>query len=223
MFNIYNTGVIFEIAGCLFKWAIFFIVLKIWNTWNFQFLDCFWKKLLKTRLNLLSFEINSISLVGFICSFLENLFENNGRTIFQIVRLSITLLVSILLKYVLLVFCNSFWQKMRCDVYALLSEKVFDFKNLFLSLDLFIMALCSTYHKWSFICTNCTNIFSFNRGMFIENTEDCILETFQVRSSKIKFAYIRSKLFIAKIFIVVMIYYFRLQFLEAHSELSDGQ
>ena len=59
--------------------------------------------------------------------------------------------------------------------------------------------------------------------MFIENTEDCILETFQVRSSKIKFRYIQPKLLIAKIFIVPMIYYFRLQFLEAHSELSDGQ
>ena len=46
-FNIYNAGVIFEIAECFFKWVITFIVHKIWNTWNLKFLDCFWKKVTK--------------------------------------------------------------------------------------------------------------------------------------------------------------------------------
>ena len=46
-FLFYNTGLIFEIAECFFRWVITFIVRKIWNTWNFMFLDCFWKKVTK--------------------------------------------------------------------------------------------------------------------------------------------------------------------------------
>ena len=53
-------------------------------------------------------------------------------------------LMSRSLENVLLVFLNSFLQKLPCDVYAFLSEKVFDFKNFFLSLDLLIKALYSS-------------------------------------------------------------------------------
>ena len=59
--------------------------------------------------------------------------------------------------------------------------------------------------------------------MFVKNTEDCILETFQIRSSKTKFGDIQTSFFIVKIFIVPIVYYFWWQFLEAHSELSEGQ
>ena len=56
--------------------------------------------------------------------------------------------------------------------------------------------------------------------MFIKNREDYILEPFQIRSIKIKFGDIRPKYFIVKIFIVLIVYYFRWQFLEAHFKLS---
>ena len=59
--------------------------------------------------------------------------------------------------------------------------------------------------------------------MITENTEDCILETFQIRSIKIKFGDIRPKSFIVKIFEVPIVYYFRWQFLEAQFKLSDAQ
>ena len=52
--------------------------------------------------------------------------------------------------------------------------------------------------------------------MFIKNTEDCILETFQIRSIKIKFGDIQPKFLIVKIFIVLIVYYIRWQFLEAY-------
>ena len=65
----------------------------------------------------------------------------------------------------------------------------------------FVQFIC---HKRSFICTN---IFSFNRYMFIKNPEDCNLEIFQIRSSKIKFGNIGSKFFIVKSFVVPIIYY----------------
>ena len=75
----------------------------------------------------------------------------------------------------------------------------------------FVEFLC---HKWHFTCTN---VFSFNRGMFNKNTEACILETFQIRSfrsSKIKFGDIRPKFLIAKIFMVPIVYHFCWQFPE---------
>lgn len=50
--------------------------------------------------------------------------------------------MSRLLKYVHLVFLNRFIQKLCCDVYAFLSEKISDFLNLFLRLDFFTMVLC---------------------------------------------------------------------------------
>ena len=52
--------------------------------------------------------------------------------------------MSRLLKYVILVFLSSCLENLLCDVYTFLSENVLDFKNLFLSLNLFIMALCSS-------------------------------------------------------------------------------
>ena len=69
-------------------------------------------------------------------SFLENLFENSAKTIFLNIWLSVTFLMSRVLKYALFVFLNIFLKKLRCNVYAFLSEKVFD---------LFIMALCSSF------------------------------------------------------------------------------
>ena len=74
-FNINNTSVIFEIFECFFKRVITFIVRKVWNTWNLKFLDYFWKKVLKTRLNSLMVKIISFSSVRFIFSFLENVLE----------------------------------------------------------------------------------------------------------------------------------------------------
>ena len=59
--------------------------------------------------------------------------------------------------------------------------------------------------------------------MSVKNTEDCILETFQIRSSKTKFGDIQTSFLIVKIFIVPIVYYFWWQFLEAHFELSEGQ
>ena len=60
-------------------------------------------------------------------------------------------------------------------------------------------------------------------NMFVRNTDDRILETFQVKSTKIKFADIGPKFFIVYIFIVPIVYYFRWQLLEAHFKLSDDQ
>ena len=71
------------------------------------------------------------------------MFENSGTTVFQSLRLSTAFLMSRLLKYIVLVFHKSFLQKMRCDANAFLSEKAFNFKNLFLSFDFSIMALSS--------------------------------------------------------------------------------
>ena len=75
---------------------------------------------------------------------------------------------------------------------AFLLEKVFDPKNFFLSLDLFIMALCSL------LAIN--GAFPFSRCMFIKNTEDCILKTFQITSTNIKFADIRPKLTLSNLY-----------------------
>ena len=41
--------------------------------------------------------------------------------------------------------------------------------------------------------------------MFIKNKEDFIFETFQIKSTKIKFADIRPKFFIVKMFIVLIV------------------
>ena len=102
--NVYNTGVIFEIVECFFKWVITFILCNIWDTWGFKFLDCFWKRVSKTRLNLLSIKKISFFSIRFIFSFLKIMFENNGTIVFQSVRLSVTSLICKLLKYVLVFF-----------------------------------------------------------------------------------------------------------------------
>ena len=102
--NVYNTGVIFEIVECFFKWVITFILCKIWDTLGFKFLDCFWKRVSKTLLNLLSIKKILFFSVRFIFSFLKIMFENDGTTVFQSVRLSVTSLICKLLKYVLVFF-----------------------------------------------------------------------------------------------------------------------
>ena len=127
-FYIYITAMIFKIAECLFKLVIIFIVCKIWNAWNLSLSPAFELLLNKSY----SVEIISFSFIRFIFSFLKNLFENSGTTVLQNNRLSVTFLISRLLKYVPLVFLNSFIQKLCCDVYPFQSEKVFDFKNYFL-------------------------------------------------------------------------------------------
>ena len=106
--------------------------------------------------------------------------------------------------------------------------RIFDFKYLFLSLGLFIMALCSSFviNGASFARIYIFLIvimFITCLIMFMKNTGDCILETVQIRSIKIKFGDIRPKFLIVKIFIVPIVYYFRWQFLEAHFKLSDVQ
>ena len=106
--------------------------------------------------------------------------------------------------------------------------RIFDFKYLFLSSGLFIMALCSSFviNGASFARIYIFLIvimFITCLVMFMKNTGDCILETVQIRSIKIKFGDIRPKFLIVKIFIVPIVYYFWWQFLEAHFKLSDGQ
>ena len=82
-------------------------------------------------------------------------------------------LISLFFVHVLLVFLNSFLQKLRWNVYAFLSENVFNSKDFFLSLHIFIMALCSAFKQ-----------------------EDCIVETFQITSTRIKFEDICPNFFI---------------------------
>ena len=106
--------------------------------------------------------------------------------------------------------------------------RIFDFKYLFLSSGLFIMALCSSFviNGASFARIYIFLIvimFITCLVMFMKNTGHCILETVQIRSIKIKFGDIRPKFLIVKIFIVPIVYYFWWQFLEAHFKLSDGQ
>ena len=115
--------------------------------------------------------------------------------------------MSRLLKYVLSVFLDNFLQKLRYVVYAFPSEKFFDVKNLFLSLDPFIMALYSCFVKYG--ASFAWIYFLLIAPIFIKNTEDCILDTFQIRSPKIKFGDIRPKVFFVKVFIVLIFYYFR--------------
>ena len=56
--------------------------------------------------------------------------------------------------------------------------------------------------------------------MFIENTKDCILKTFQIRNVKIKFEDIRPKFFIIKIFIIPIVNSLQWKFLEADFKLN---
>lgn len=58
--------------------------------------------------------------------------------------------------------------------------------------------------------------------MFIKNTKDCILKTFQIRHVKIKFEDIRPIFFIIKIFIIPIFNYLQWKFLEAHFKLNDN-
>lgn len=115
--------------------------------------------------------------------------------------------MSRLLKYVLLVFLDNFLQKLRYVVYAFPSVKFFDVKNLFPSLDPFIMALYSCFVKYG--ASFAGIYFLLIALIFIKNTEDCILDTFQIRSPKIKFENIRPNVFFVKVFIVLIFHHFR--------------
>ena len=65
--------------------------------------------------------------------------------------------------------------------------------------------------------------FRFNRGTIIKNREDCILGTLYIRSTKIKFEDICPKFFIAKIFIVLIVYYFWWQLPGVNFKFSYGR
>ena len=68
-----------------------------------------------------------------------------------------------------------------------------------------------------FLYDNGLRLERVNRGMLIKDTEGCIPETFQIWSTKIKFADIHPNSFIVKIFLVSIIGYFGWQFLEIRS------
>ena len=103
-----NTRVILKISECFFEWIISVIKLIVWIFGILSSSTVFEKKLLKTRHSSSSFEIVLFPSVKFIFSLFENLLEKSGTTVFQNVRLSVTFLMSKLLKQVLLVFFKQF-------------------------------------------------------------------------------------------------------------------
>ena len=134
-FFIWNTRVIFKISKCFFEWIISAIKLIVWNIWNFRLINCFQEKIIKNLTLFIVVWNCYFPSAKFIFSLFENFLEKSGTIIFRNVRLSVTFLIPKLLKQVLLVFFNIFLQKF------FLSERFLDFTNLFLILDLFIMAL----------------------------------------------------------------------------------
>ena len=80
-----------------------------------------------------------------ILSLFEFLFEKVGTTVLQNALLSVTFLVSRLLKYSFLVVLKGFLQKLRCILHCFLYVKDLDLKYLFLNLDRFIISLCKFF------------------------------------------------------------------------------
>ena len=105
----------------------------------------FAKKVLKILHNSYSSEIVLPSSFRKILLLFEFLFEKVGTTVIQNVLLSVTFLVSRLLKYSFLVVLKSFLQKLRCILYFFLSVKDLGFKYLFLNLDRFIISWCQFF------------------------------------------------------------------------------
>ena len=69
--------------------------------------------------------------------------------------------------------------------------------------------------------SHCANVFSFNRGVFIKDIKYCFHESFQIGCVEIHFPNILPELFIIKVFIVFITYYFWLQLLETNFKFSD--
>ena len=84
----------------------------------------FEKMVRKARFNSLSVETTSFPSVRFIFPFLRSLFEYSRTTVFVKCSVISDFLISRLLKCVFLVFFKNFLQKLRCDIYVFLSEKV---------------------------------------------------------------------------------------------------
>lgn len=142
-FNVYSTGLIFKVVGCFFKWVISFIMHLIWSSWDFTFLDCFWKKCTENSTQFTIGWHTFIFLLSDFSHFLKIYLKQRAvAAVFQNVLVSVIFLISRLLKYLLFVFLNSFLQNLRYDGYGFLSENFFDFKILFPDSDLFVMTLC---------------------------------------------------------------------------------
>ena len=131
--------------------------------------------------------------------------------------------MSKLLKYVLLAFLKSLLY-----VYAFLSEKGFNPKNFFLSLDRFMMALCNSsvingdsFARICFVSIGEYLIVKYWNIIF-NFIETVLLKHFRSRNAKIKFADIHPKFFIIKMFLVPMVYYFRWQFWKSYFKLLSA-
>ena len=124
--------------------------------------------MLKVLHNSFSSEIVLPSSFRIILSLFEFLFEKVGTTVLQNVLLSVTFLVSRLLKYSFLVVLKSFLQKLRYILYFFLLVKDLDFKYLFLNLDCFIISLCKFFVIKG---ASFARIYFFLIGAYLSKTE----------------------------------------------------
>ena len=84
------------------------------NTWNLKSRNCLQNKCWKFCIIFFLSEIVLPSSFRIVLSLFEYLFEKRGTTVPQKVLLSVTFLVSKLLKYTFLVVLKSFLEKLRC-------------------------------------------------------------------------------------------------------------
>ena len=159
--------------------------------------------MLKVLHNSFSFETVLPSSFKIILTFFDFLFEKVGTSVLQNVLISVTFLVSKLLKYYFLVVLKVSYKNyvVYCSFFLFVKD-----------LNSFMHVFC---HKR---CLICSNIFLFNRGILIENWKDCFLENIYIPCIKSTGFDVRQKSIIIKIFMIVLSCYLRFKFLKPHFE-----